>query len=181
MFHSKREKYFWTLATIVLVIIFAALFFGPALIGSINETMLAGIFLSGMILVAITILSQGLRVRPAGIELGIVLGMSAIFILLAVRLSLPERSHLLEFGVLAVLVYEALAERYEQTQKPELPALWAILICSLAGLLDEGLQYLLPERVFDWEDIAFNLLAISTATIGMALLRSVRQRMNSAN
>lgn len=174
MFLSRRERNLWSLAAAVVAIIFLALFVGPALVGAINETVMVVFFAVGMILVAISVLTQGLQVRPAGIEAGVVLGVLAIFVLLAVRLTLPERSHLLEFGVLTVLVYEALIERNKHGHATNFPTVWTIFLCVSVGLIDEGLQYVIPDRVFDTEDMVFNLLAVSTAAIGMALLQRVR-------
>jgi VanZ family protein len=38
--------------------------------------------------------------------------------------------------------------------------LWrGILVCATVGVLDEGLQWYLPDRVGDLRDVAWNLLA----------------------
>lgn len=159
----------------MLATIFLTLLIGPFLVGRVSESLIVVGFAAGMVLVGIAVLTQGLKVTPAGVEVGIVLGMAAVFLFLAVRLSIPERSHLLEFGVLAILVYEALLARSALRKIPG-TAFWTFLVCTGIGVLDESLQLLIPDRVFDWEDILFNTLAVLTAVAGMWLLRYVRGR-----
>ena len=52
-----------------------------------------------------------------------------------------------------------------------LPAACVFLATSLIGLLDECIQAVLPNRVFDWRDILLNVLAALAAIVGMVALR----------
>ena len=52
-----------------------------------------------LLLVGIAILTQGLRVRPGRMEVGIAVGVGAVFVLLGTRMAIPERSHLMEYAV----------------------------------------------------------------------------------
>ncbi|MBI5116822.1 VanZ family protein [Candidatus Poribacteria bacterium] len=66
-----------------------------------------------------------------------------------------ERLHLFEYGLLAYLLYRAL--RYDF---PEMKAYsLGFSISSLFGLLDEIIQHFLPNRVFEWRDVATNVIA----------------------
>ena len=85
------------------------------------------------------------------------------------RLGAPERSHLIEYSVLAVLLHKAFTERFKLGKKIIRPALFALSVGILLGAMDESVQLLLPHRYFDPEDIVFNSLAVAMA-IGTSLL-----------
>jgi len=70
------------------------------------------------------------------------------------------RAHLLiEYGVVAALIYEALSERVRNGRHIPGPAAVAVVVTACLGLLDEGIQAMLPSRVFDVRDIFFNAFA----------------------
>lgn len=75
-----------------------------------------------------------------------------------------ERTHLIEYGVVAVLIYEAHRERSSHGRRVPAPALLAVGATALVGILDECIQAFLPNCVFDLRDILFNILA---AALGM--------------
>ena len=79
-----------------------------------------------------------------------------------------ERSHLIEYGVVGILIFEALTERASQGRRVPLPPLLAVLATATLGVLDEGIQAILPNRVFDPVDILFNLLA-GTMAVGASV------------
>lgn len=177
IFSSKRERNLWCLALLVFGVIFLNLWFGAQLVGLFQEGVLAGLFALCFVIVLVAILSQGLKVKPGGIELGVGLGILAVFLLLAVRLAVVERSHLLEFGVLAFLIYEALCERLTNRKTSSFPGVWAFLIAALVGVTDELVQMLLPTRVFDPRDILFNVLAALGTVLAIKILRWVRVKL----
>ncbi|NNF57280.1 MAG: VanZ family protein [Rhodothermaceae bacterium] len=128
-----------------------------------------------MLLIGVAILTQGLRVRPGGREVGVGMGVAVVYFFMFFRMAIPERSHLIEYSVVAVLVYEALTERVSQGRRVPVPALLAILATSLVGALDEGIQMFFPTRVFDPVDILFNVLAAVMAVLAVAVLRWAQQ------
>lgn len=81
----------------------------------------------------------------------------------------------MEYGVLAVFVYEALTERASQGRRVPVPALLAALATSLLGVLDECILAFLPSRVFEPIDILFNVLAAVMAVFAMVALGWARQ------
>ncbi|NND69981.1 MAG: VanZ family protein [Rhodothermales bacterium] len=83
---------------------------------------------------------------------------------------------MIEYSVVAVLILEALNERMSSQGRVALPALLAIAVSIAIGVVDEGIQLMLPNRVFDVIDILFNSLAATVAVIGMVLLRWMRRR-----
>jgi VanZ family protein len=90
-------------------------------------------------------------------------------------MGIPERSHLIEYGVVAVFIYEALMERASQGRRVPVPALLAILTTSLFGVLDECIQAILPSRVFEPTDILFNVLAALMAIVASVTLGWTRR------
>ncbi len=174
-FTSRREKRLWQGALLVTGAIFSTLWLASIASSWLyHQSLSAALFLAAMVLVGLAILAQGLRVRPE-LELGVALGLSVVFLMVFVRLSIPERSHLIEYGVLAVLVFEALSERAAHGKKvPFLPVV-AILLASLVGLIDELLQLFMPSRHFDRNDILFNVLASLMTVLAMVVLRFARR------
>ncbi|MEM9190223.1 MAG: VanZ family protein, partial [Myxococcota bacterium] len=128
-----------------------------------------------MFLIAVAVVTQGLRTRPRGRELGVMIGVGAAYLLAFTRIASPaERTHLIEYGLVAVLVYEALMERTLQGRRVPTPALLAVLITTTLGALDECIQAVLPNRFFDPRDLLFNTLASVMAVTACLCLRWVR-------
>ena len=160
LFASARERRLWLWTLVVVVTIFATLGLTGALAEELRDRGLstAG-FALAMLLVGVTVLTQGLRTRPRGLEIAVALGVAVVYLMVLVRMALEERTHLIEYGVVAVLILEALRERSSHGRRVPLPALLAILATALIGTLDECIQAFIPSRVFDVQDIVFNTLA----------------------
>ena len=165
----------WTLA--VVVAIYSTLGLAGTLAGAVSQDLLEAVFFLCMLLVLATILTQGLRARPRGAELGVALGIAAAYtwVFLRMNVSVTERTHLMEYGVVGVFIHEALTERASQGRRVPVPALLAMLATTLVGALDEGIQAILPSRVFDPLDMLFNLLAAVMAVTASAALRWIRR------
>ena len=73
--------------------------------------------------------------------------------------SWEERTHLIEYGIVAALIHQALLERVRNGRRVPAPAALAAALTALLGLVDEGIQALLPSRIFDPRDVLFNALA----------------------
>ncbi len=176
-FTSERERRLWIFTLVVVVAIYSTLIFGDALVGILrNRNLIGALFVLGLVLVLASIVTQGLRSRPGGIELGVALGIAAAYLLVVIRMAIPavERTHLIEYGVLAVFIYEALTERASQTGRLPSPAVLAVFLTTLVGMLDECIQAFLPNRVFDARDMLFNFLAGLMAVVANVLLRWAR-------
>jgi hypothetical protein len=66
---------------------------------------------------------HGLNSRPGGLEIVIALGIVAVYLMVFTRITiLEERTHLIEYSVLAVFIHEALLERRNQGKRVPLPA-----------------------------------------------------------
>ena len=184
LFASARERRLWLWTLAVVAAIYSTLGLTGTLAGALRDYGLLDVsiwVMFAMFLVGATILTQGLKVRPRGAEIAVALGVTAVYLLLFLRSSaLPEeRTHLMEYGVLGVLIHEALAERASQGRRVPLPPLLAVLATALLGVLDEVIQWFLPNRVFDPQDILFNLLAGTTSIGAVLALAWARRWMTS--
>ena len=174
-FSSDREKRLWVWTLIVVAAIYSTL----SLTATLAETLLeAGMFTNAFILafflMMIAVLTQGLRARPRGVEIGIGISIAAVYIMVFARMGIVERTHLFEYSIVATLIYEALKERVSQGHLVRMPALLAILAGSLIGVIDEIIQLFLPSRVFDPIDMGFNALAGFMAVIANVTLTWAR-------
>ncbi len=98
--------------------------------------------------------------RPHGAEVSVVLGIMAACLLVFTRsvASAEEHTHLIEYGVVDVFIYEALTERTRQGRCVPVPGLLTVLAMVLVGLLDESIHYILPIRFFNYRDVLLNVL-----------------------
>ena len=178
LFTSARERRLWAWTLAVVVAIYSTLGLARTLAGLLREEgLLVAAFALGMVLVGATVLVLGLRTRPGAAEIGIALGIAAAYFMVMVRMALPEeRTHLIEYGVVAVFIHEALKERARQGRHVPIPALVAVVAASVVGVIDECIQAFLPSRVFDPEDILFNVLAAAMAVASSAALAWARRR-----
>lgn len=169
-FTSSREKHLWIWTLIVISTIFSTLFIGQPLTRVLSDQNVQAIFFSlGMILTGFTIVVHGLKKESNKLEISLLLGITAVYVTFFLRLGISERSHLIEYSVLAIFIYKALLERIAQGKSIRFPGMIAIVTASLIGVFDECIQIILPNRVFDYDDIIFNCLA-ATLAIGSSIL-----------
>lgn len=171
MFTSRRERRLWTWVAVALAGGYLSLGLANALASRASDTGLdAGLFLVGIALFVAMAVSRGLQRKPTPTGMVVALGVTAVYALLAVRLVSPvERSHLVEYGVVAILVHEALLERRANDAPTPVPALLAIGIATVLGVVDELIQIVLPNRVYDPIDILFNAIAV-VAGVGLVVV-----------
>jgi hypothetical protein len=161
------------------LVVVAAIYSTLGLTSFLAEALLeAGLFTNAFIIaffmMLAAVLTQGLRARPRGFDLGIGIGIAAVYIMVFARMGIVERTHLFEYSIVATLIYEALKERANQGRHVRAPALLAILISSLIGVIDECIQLFLPSRVFDPIDIGLNALASLMAVLANVVLTWAR-------
>lgn len=176
-FASARERYLWLWAAVVVLTIYGTLALRRTLVEFLREEALLGLgFVCGMVLIGVGVLLLALRVRPRGIEIGVAISVMAVYLMVMLRMAIPEeRSHLIEYSVVAALIYAALTERASQGRHVPVPALLAVLITTLVGTVDEGIQWLLPNRYFNLYDILFNLLAAVMAVTASVMMGWARR------
>ena len=176
----NRERRLWVWASAVAVAIFATADVARTVADALRDTgwleLAPSLFSGGMLLIGAMIFVQGLREGSRGAEVGFALGVTAIAVIGFARgLAAAERSHLIEYAVLALIVHEALLERRRRGRRVPVPALLAIAGTTLVGVVDECVQFFVPSRTFDWFDIVFDLLASVMAVGSSVGLRWIRR------
>ncbi|WP_411768431.1 VanZ family protein [Winogradskyella sp. A3E31] len=121
---------------------------------------------------------SGLKHSDKRLEYWIYAGVIAVYGMAILRMDIKtsERSHMFEYGLLSLLIYEALTERKSNGVYVKTPVLISILGAGTVGLLDECIQYIIPYRVFDIVDIAFNYVA-SVIGVFISITVSKMKRM----
>lgn len=180
LFASARERRLWLWTLAVIVAIYSTL--GQA--GKVAETLrernlLVAFFFLGMFLLAAAIALQWVKRRPGQAEIWVALGITGTYLMAWIRIrSWEERTHLFEYGLVAVLIFQALNERRSQGRRVPVPAGLAVVVTTLLGLLDEGIQAMLPDRIYDMRDVGFNALAGLMATAASLALGWARRRLD---
>ena len=177
VFTSRRERALWLAVVTVVVAIWASLGFAGSLARRLGPTgWLAPAFGLCFLLVIAVIAGHALATRPPVRQLWATVGIVAAYAMVLVRLGVVERTHLFEYGLVAVLVHAALLERGPD-RGVRWPGLTAVVVAAALGWVDEGIQGLLPNRVYDLRDVGFNALAAAMAVGATVLLRWASGRM----
>ena len=182
-FSSRRERRLWSALAIVLVAIYATLGNAPEIAAMLRErksltgTMFV-VFLAALVVISVLFI----RRRPGRVEIAAGAGILIVYLLAWIRIGVAtpeERTHLFEYSLVAALVHEALLERRENGRRVPVPAILALVISILLGWLDEGIQSLLPNRVYDTIDILFNALAATMIIGARSILAFVQRRVQA--
>ncbi len=182
-FSSRRERRLWSALAIVLVAIYATLGNVPEIAAMLRERKsLTGatfvVFLVALVVISVLFIRR--RPGRAGIAAGA--GILIVYLLAWIRIGVAtpeERTHLFEYSLVAALVHEALLERRENGRRVPVPAILALIISILLGWLDEGIQSLLPNRVYDNIDVLFNALAATMIIGARSTLAFVQRRVQA--
>ena len=156
-FSSDRERRLWLSLLAVLVVIYSTM--GPAreLALSLRERNLLGLSSTAFLLVVGGVIAvRWMKTRPGRHEIAAGLGVTAVILMASGRTTITERTHLFEYGLVAILIYQALRERRRSGRSVPVPAVLAVVATALLGWLDEGIQSLIPGRVYDTDDIFVN-------------------------
>lgn len=180
LFISKREKLLWLYVTTCYLAILSLLFLGQPLTELFsNQNLQAALFTFGMVLVALVILLHAFRKKSGKLTMMMWLSIIAVFSMFLLRLGLPERSHLIEYSILAILIHEALLERGKKEDSQWKAPLMAVVLTSVLGVIDESLQLVVPDRFFDINDIYFNTLAAVFAVGSRVIVDFTRSKFRN--
>lgn len=181
MFTSHRERRLWCWALIILAAIYTTLGLAGKVSGVLRErNLLTASFGLGMLLVLAAITVQWMQRSSGRGEIWVALAVTAAYFMAWVRIESPEeRTHLIEYSLVVVLIYQALVERVRNGRRVPSPAVLAVVATALLGWLDEGIQAILPNRVYDLRDVGFNALAgLLAVTASLALNWAWRRGKN---
>src|SRR5437867_3263587 len=109
---------------------------------ALRERGLLGPTILGAFLVcAAGVLAYVMRERPRPLELALLLVLGGVYAAMIRHLPvLQERIHLIEYGLVAALVWSALRQRWGNGSGWRQPALGALLLTTAAGWGDELVQ-----------------------------------------
>lgn len=182
---GSLERRLWIQAGALLLLIYASLYsVRPAAEWLRSRNLLRASIFGLLLVVGLLILRWCLARSPGWRELGVLALFAVIYLLALWPIRMPEeRFHLIEYGLLSCLIYAALLER----RRPGAGIRWsakpfalAVVATGLAGWVDEGIQHLLPNRHYDWLDIALNLMAALLAVSAMTALAEARRADGAA-
>jgi len=160
LFTSPRERRLWLATAAVMVAIYSTLGVAGSIADELRERNLLRASFALFGVVVLVVAWRWLKQRPGWSELGVALGVALAFLLVASRASSwEERTHLIEYGIVAALIHQALLERVRNGREVPWPAALTIGVTSTLGVVDECIQAVLPSRVFDPRDIFFNAFA----------------------
>jgi VanZ family protein len=177
-FTSDRERRLWFWAVAVVVAIYSTLGLAGTLAAELRErNLLEASFVLGFLLVVAAIVGSALKRRPGRREVWVALGVTAVYGMVLVRMFITpeERTHLFEYGLVAVLIHQALTERVRNGLRVPIPAVFTVAVTALLGWLDEGIQWVHPNRVYDIRDVGVNALAGLMAIVASLALARARR------
>ena len=113
-----------------------------------------------VLLLVVALVAHWVKSRPGWAEIGVAIGVALAYLGTFLRMASPEeRTHLIEYGIVAALIHQALLERLRNGRAVPMPAALTVSVTAALGVLDECIQAMLPNRVFDARDVGFNALA----------------------
>jgi VanZ family protein len=183
---TRRELRLWAAVLGWVVLIYATLYYVRAPIEYLRERNLLRLTVAALFLLAVAaVLTHTLRRRPGWREISVLAVFAAAYLYVLWRTERPEEKlHFLEYGVLGGLIYAAFLEHSRPLRAPgsivRREPLWippaAILLASAFGWGDEGIQYLLPNRVYELRDVGLNVAAAVLAVAAVVAARWARRR-----
>lgn len=176
-FTSDRERHLWLWALAIILTIYSTLGLARTVVDALRERNLLQVSFAAVVLLLVAaIVVPWLKRRPGWSEIGVAIGIALAYWMTFLRIQNPaERTHLLEYGVVAALIHMALLERVNHGRSVPWPAALTVALTALLGLLDELIQAVLPSRFFDWQDVFFNAFAGFMVIVARLALAPVKR------
>jgi hypothetical protein len=176
---SAEERRWWRISWAYVATIYLSLYPLQFALDFLRERNLLRLSLAALALglagVGVRALARRRARRREWLALALV---GALYALVALQMPIvQERLHLAEYGLLALAFRRALALRAAASGgRPDAlgTAAGAAGLAALAGLVDELLQGVLPNRQYDLRDVGFNAGAAVLALAAAAALGAAR-------
>ncbi|MCP4202151.1 MAG: hypothetical protein GY769_09470 [bacterium] len=175
---SDQERRWWIGALALIVSIYATLYFARAPVEFLRERNLLRLTVGAVFVVAALGAVRVVRFRGVGLREGLVfLTFGAAFGGAVLLVDRPEEKlHFLEYGLLGGLLCGACRERAVRLgRSPLSAAATALVLAALAGWGDEGIQAILPNRVYDVRDILWNVSGSTIVILAQFAAGTVRR------
>ena len=177
---GPQRTWAWFVVIVYALFIFATLGVMPEVWGSLIKSTRGRIDYGGSIVVLIAgvvVLRMMIR-RGAGLTgYAVLIPLSTVYtyLLLELNTSPAERFHLAEYGLLSLFAYRALRLDLGLAAS----CLVGCGIATVAGIIDETIQWSLPNRVFEWKDMGLNALSSALAMGIIATVLAPGDRRNA--
>ena len=126
----QRERRLWLFTLAAVVAIYSTLAVSPRELQA--NDLAAALFVAGLLLAGAAVVSLAFETRPNGVQVGVLLAIAAVYLMVAQRITIPaDRTHLFEYSVVAVLIYEALRERARRGKRVPAPAVLAFAATTI--------------------------------------------------
>ena len=176
-FRSVREHRLWVAVAVAVTLLLAALYPLQFALDSLRARNLLRWTIAALFVASAVPVIYSVARRRAPFRAWLVLAATgAVYLALALAMEVPqERLHLVEYGALALLVRAAVAESVAvRALRDRVTSVdvWTLGAVTAVGWLDEAVQGILPNRIYDLRDVAFNALAAGLALTAAAALRA---------
>jgi len=185
--NQEDELTSWLWAGLWLLFVYVSIPLARAIQRFVRDELTSDLFswiTIGFLLFAIVMIIRKVRsglvvLRPA--QSAVLMLLSGLFcwFVWVLRANPEEAFHFVQYGVLSVLLYRALYHRFRDASL----YLVAFGLGAIAGTFDELIQWIVPERFFDFRDIGINMLAglFVQSAIGLGIRPSgIRPRFEKA-
>ena len=179
-FTSARERRLWVWALATVLAIYGTLGLAGRLATRIPAEVTGVLFGFGFLVVILVVGLSGWVGRSGPREAWMRTGVAAVYGMVLVRMGADgaERTHLFEYGLVALLIHAALLERTRGGRPVAYAGLVAVGSTALLGWLDEVIQGVVPGRTYDLRDVGFNAGAAAVAVGASRALAWARGRDN---
>jgi len=178
LFRSTRERRLWLAVAVAVAALLAALYPLQFALDALRARNLLRLTIGGLFLLCAAAGAVALvrrRAPPAAWLVGVAAG--AVYAGCALAMEVPqERLHLVEYGGLALLLRAAVAESRRVRAgggRAWVTDAWTLGVATAIGWIDEAVQGILPNRMYDLRDVGFNAFAAALALVAAAALRAV--------
>lgn len=179
-FRTQKERRLWILVAVTVAIIYSTLGFAGTLAAELRDReMVESMWIAGLVVLSVVTLGVGISRPGRMFDAWVIVGVLVVFAMILPRAGVgaEERTHLFEYGLVGVLVFHALNERFSGRKSAGFVVVAAILSTAVLGLIDELLQFAIPNRGFEFVDVAFNALAGAAAVVTVTAISAMRKRL----
>lgn len=163
MTKETLRKFWWTMTILYIILTYATLGVMPTVWSRLNILLGGKGLLAQYIIYSIIGMSVFIYIlfikkeKSLAKYLLFLLFVGIFFIMVKFEKNPAEKIHMAQYGLLGVLLYNALKFDFDRFNKRIY--LYGSLICLVTGAFDEVIQKLLPNRVFTWHDVFINGLS----------------------
>ncbi len=184
-FRSAHERRLWLAVALAVGLLLATLYPMQFLLDALRARNLLRLAIAALFLLCAAAFVGWLLHRRAPLLVCLVVVLAgALYAAIALAMEVPqERLHLVEYGGLALLLRAAIAASVAARPDGDRVSnvdVWALGAATAVGWIDEGVQAVLPNRVYDLRDVAFNALAAGLALVAAAAVRRAVKRAGNS-